>query len=207
MKDLLVFTADADALAFIRSVLQRPNALGIRQIVFDIDRHPLRDSGMVQNGAELLRMKKGKYKKAVLVLDHHGCGKEHKLTPTELESQLQLKLDSFSWSGHSAVTVLAPELELWVWFCEPAVAKHLGVDVEQLRRWVDERAAALNHPAEHLRVHQPKELFEHIVRERCRTTISPRDFAAIGSFASVKSLAKCPSFFALATTFRQWFPA
>jgi hypothetical protein len=206
MKDLLVFTADADALAFISSILMRPEALGVRSLKFDIERHSQRDSGMVQSGAELLRMKKGGYKKAVMVLDHHGCGREHKLTPPQLASELQFKLDSFSWSGHSAVTVLAPELELWVWFCEPAIAKHLGIGVRQLRLWVDERARTLNRQPEELRRDEPKELFEHIVRGRCRTTISPRDFAEIGSFASVASLDKCPSFSALATTLRQWFP-
>jgi len=50
MKDLLVYVADADALAFVRAVLNRPQALEIRPIVFDIERHPQRDAGMVQSG-------------------------------------------------------------------------------------------------------------------------------------------------------------
>lgn len=51
MKDLLVYVADADALAFLRAILQRHQALGIRPITFDIERHPQRDAGMVHSGA------------------------------------------------------------------------------------------------------------------------------------------------------------
>jgi hypothetical protein len=58
MKDLLVFVADADALAFLRAILSKPLALGIRPVNYGIERHPLRDAGMVQNGAELVRMKR-----------------------------------------------------------------------------------------------------------------------------------------------------
>jgi hypothetical protein len=81
MKDLLVYVADADALAFMKAVLERPPALGIRPIGFGIERHPMRDSGMVQSGAELTRMKKGKYHKALLMWDHHGSGRDHRQAP------------------------------------------------------------------------------------------------------------------------------
>lgn len=37
MKDLFVFTADADAEGLIKKVLQRPTALGIRPITFDVE--------------------------------------------------------------------------------------------------------------------------------------------------------------------------
>ena len=84
MKDLLVYTADADALGLMRSVLGRPQALGIRAIDFDIERHPLRDAGMVQSGAELARMKKDRYQNALLLWDFSGCGREHRTTPEGL---------------------------------------------------------------------------------------------------------------------------
>lgn len=58
MKDLLIYVADADAEAFLRSVLVKHQALGIRAVTFDIMRHPQRDAGMVQTGAELARMQK-----------------------------------------------------------------------------------------------------------------------------------------------------
>lgn len=206
MKDLLVYAADADAMAFMRAMLGKPQALGIRAISFDIERHPLRDSGMVQSGAELVRMKKGSYHKALLMWDHHGSGRDHKQTPEVVQADIQGKLDSYTWKGNSAITILVPELEQWLWFCESAVAAHYGIVATQLAQWVDERAAKLGKTPDALKKDQPKELFEHVVRERIRRTISPRDFEEIGNRAGVNGLLECPSFSAIVGTLRAWFP-
>lgn len=180
MKELLVYVADADALAFMRSILRRHQALGIRAVTFDIERHPQRDSGMVQSGAELVRMKKGRYGKALLMWDHHGSGRDHKQTPAFVCQDIQTKLNNYTWSGNSAVTTLAPELEQWLWFCEGAVASHCGISQAQLDQWVQDRADQLGKTGSWLKQQQPKELFEHIKRDRLRQTISPRDFDVIG---------------------------
>lgn len=206
MKDLLVYVADADAQAFMRAVLNRPQALGIRSVSFDIERHPLRDGGMVQSGAELARMQKGKYRKALLMWDHHGSGRDHRQTSTQVEQEIQNKLDSFTWSGNSAVTVLVPELEQWLWFCENALAAHCGVTINQLTQWQDERATKLGRPSATLKIEQPKELFEHVMRERLKRTISPRDFEEIGKRAGVNGLLGCASFLAIVEALREWFP-
>lgn len=81
MKDLLLYVVDADAQAFLKALLCKPKALEIRPITFDIERHPQRDSGMVQSGAELTRMKKGEYHKALLTWNHHGSGRDHRDSP------------------------------------------------------------------------------------------------------------------------------
>ena len=80
MKDLFVFTADADALAVIRGVLARPLAIGIRPVTYEVDRHTGRDPGMVKNGPELARMRvpKTAFEKLVLIWDHEGSGWEEK---------------------------------------------------------------------------------------------------------------------------------
>ena len=206
MKDLLVYAADADAMAFMRAMLGKPQALGIRTISFDIERHPLRDAGMVQSGAELARMKKGSYHKALLMWDHHGSGRDHKQTPEAVQVDIQGKLDSYTWKDNSAVTILVPELEQWLWFCESAVAAHYAITATQLTQWVDERAAKLGKTPAVLKNEQPKELFEHVVRERIKQTISPRDFEEIGNRAGVNGLLECPSFSAIVGTLRAWFP-
>jgi hypothetical protein len=54
MKDLLVYTADADALALMRAILSRPEALQIPAITFDVDRHPGRDAGVFCTGSSLV---------------------------------------------------------------------------------------------------------------------------------------------------------
>jgi len=205
VKDLLVYVADADALAFMRSILRRPQALGIRAITFDIERHPLRDSGMVQSGAELVRMKKGMYGKALLVWDHHGSGRDHKHAPADVCQEIQTKLDTFTWSGNSAVMILVPELEQWLWFCESAVVSHCGITQAQLDQWVQDRAGKLGKAVVSLKQQQPKELFEYIMRERLMQTISPRDFDEIGQRASVNALLGCETFSVIARTLRAWF--
>lgn len=132
MKDLLVYVADADALAFLRALLNRPQALEIRPLTFDIERHPQRDAGVVQSGAELIRMNKGRYQKALLICDHHGCGREHKQTAREIEREVQDKLNSFTWEDNSAVSVLVPELEAWLWSSRQTLASHCGVTADEL---------------------------------------------------------------------------
>lgn len=206
MKDLLVYVADADALAFMTAILDRPQAVGVRPFIFDIERHPLRDAGMVQSGAELVRMKKGNYHKALLMWDHHGSGRDNKCTPEEVQADIQAKLDTFAWEGNSATIVLVPELEQWLWFCENALAAHCSITVQQLGQWVEAYAAKLGMTAGALKESQPKELFEHVMRERLRKTISPRDFDEIGKRASVNGLRRCPSFLAIVETLKAWFP-
>ena len=207
MKDLLVYVADADALAFMKAILERPPALGIRPISFDIERHPMRDAGMVQSGAELARMKKGRYHKALLMWDHHGSGRDHRQTPDVVSHEIQSKLDSFTWRENSAATVLVPELEQWLWFCENAMIAHLRITVTQLAEWQNEHARKQGLTAEVAKSDQPKECFEYIMRRKLKRTISPRDFEEIAKRASITSLAGCRSFSVIAQTLRSWFPA
>jgi hypothetical protein len=206
MKDLLVYTADADAQAFMRSLLGRCRAIGIRELSFHIERHPQRDAGMVQSGAELVRMNKGRYRRVLLMWDHHGSGREHRHTPTEIETEICDKLDRFTWSGNHAVVVLIPELEQWLWYCESAVAAHCAISTEQLGQWVEERAARLGVETNTLKQTLPKELFEYIMRERLRRTISPRDFEEIGKRASIRTLMQCSSFQGIIAKLAAWFP-
>lgn len=206
IKDLLVYTADADALAFMRAVLGRPKALGIRPIEFDIERHPQRDAGMVQSGAELARMKKGGYHRALMMWDFAGCGREHRISAQALEAEVRGRLDNYSWSGRSAVTVLVPEVEVWLWHCAPTLAAYLGVSVDEIDGGLQVFAGKQGQDLETLKREQPKELFEHLMREKLRRTISPRDFEEIGRKASIKRLRNCPSFDRIAGIVQGWFP-
>lgn len=206
MKDLLVYVADADAMAFMRSTLNKHQALGIRPISFDIERHPQRDAGMVQSGAELTRMKKGLYHKALLMWDHHGSGRDHKQNPLEVEEDIQGKLDAYTWCGNSAVTVLVPELEQWLWHCESAVAAHCGVTADELEQWLADLSQKLRRSVEALKQEQPKELFEYVMRDKLKRTISPRDFEEIGKGAGITALLGCDSFRTIVETLRLWFP-
>jgi len=206
MKDLLLYVADADAQAFMNSLLNKPLALSIRQITFDIERHPQRDSGMVQSGAELARMKKSQYQKVLLTWDHHGSGRDHKQSPEQVEEEIQNKLDSYTWRGNSSVTIFMPELEQWLWYSENALISYCNITIEQLRKWLDERSNKLGKTVDALKTEQPKELFEYVMRERLKRTISPRDFAEIGRRAGVSQLMACESFRSIVNVLRNWFP-
>jgi hypothetical protein len=207
MEDLLVFAADADIGAFVGSVLQRPEAVGISHVTVDIIRHPLRDSGMVQSGPELARMKKGFYRKVVLMWDHHGSGRERRDSPQQVASELCSRLDDASWTGNRAAVVLVPELEQWLWHAEAALAAHWGIASPDLEDWVSNYAKTSGKPVEQVKRDQPKELFEHIAGRRLRRTVSPRDFAEIGRRASIPALMACDTFETLVQTLRAWFPA
>ena len=206
MKDLLVFVADADIEAFMRAVLARPEALGIGTASFEIRRHQRHDSGMVSDGPELTRVGKGDFGKVLLILDHHGSGREHRQTAAQLAADIANRMDGVTWAGNHAVAVLEPELEQWVWHCEAAMVTHFKVSQDQLRAWIAAFAHRAKQTAAAAKRQQPKELFEDIVKGQLKRTISPRDFEHIGRRASVPGLLACPSFAVIAETLRAWFP-
>jgi hypothetical protein len=207
MKDLLLLAADADAGAFFSSLISRNDALGIRQITLDTDRHPGRDSGAVQSGPELLRMRKGAYQRVLLILDHHGSGREQRMDPGHLERSLQQRLDHCTWTNSSLVVVLAPELERWLWCTGAALARHFGVTQDELTGYADRWCSMHDLSLDQAKTEQPKELFEGVVRGHIRRTLSPRDFAQIGAIASVRALYAEPGFIRLRAALRTWFPA
>ncbi len=206
MKDLFVLTADADAQAVMKSVLARHQALGIRPVSFDTDRNPLKDSGMVINGPELARLRKGKYKKILLLWDYHGSGWELKYTPEECEDQIRKCLSRVTWKNHSGAVVLVLELEEWLW-CNPAsLCSYYGINSSQLREWMREFAAGRSKTVLEIQKNQPKEMFEYICLEKIKRTISPRNFEKISASASLKKWEESESFRLIAQLLRERFP-
>jgi len=176
MKDLLVFVADADIMAFMTSMLRRPEALGIRALTFDVIRHPQRDPGMVSTGPELARIEKASYEKALLIWDHHGSGRESTRSSLTAAEEVSRRMDSVTWAGRHMTVALMPELEQWLWHCEAALASHLGITQQDLQDRVGEYARGERISADHAKQDRPKELFEAIMLRQLRRTISPRDF-------------------------------
>ena len=195
--------------AFLRGLLnaagQRKD-LGVREIRFDIVRHPRRDAGMLQSGAELARMRKKEYRKAVLMWDHHGSGREHKGPVSAVEGEMQGKMDRFSWENRSVVIAVHPELERWLWCCEAAIAEYFGISGEQLQQWSNQYARERDMSADVVKTERPKELFDCIRRKHLRWRVSPRDFEKIGGLVRVKDLQGCDSFRRFSEALRGWFP-
>ena len=207
MKDLFVFTADTDALAVVRTVLGRPEALRIRPITFDVDRHTGRDPGMVKDGPELVRMsvQKTAFQKVILIWDHQGSGWEAQ-SPEEARVKIQLRLDGVTWKHRSEAVVVMPELEEWVWHHPASIAQHLGMDLPSLELCVGSYAQARNTESATCKNFYPKELFEYALHKKYRRKPLPQDFKSISALASLVDWQRSDSFRLLVKVLRAWFP-
>jgi hypothetical protein len=201
MKDLVVVVADRDTEQAISALLRRNQALQIRAVDFDIFVHPERDPGVLQRGVALLNEINAlqKYRYALLLFDREGCGKEA-LTPSELEQQVQQQLDMSGWQGRSAVVVIDPELESWVFATSPHVVDvFAGGDAEVFQRVVESfPKTPLGKPQ------KPKEAVEKLLRQKAIV----RSSALYKELASRVSLKGCtdPAFQRLCAILRSWFP-
>lgn len=205
MKDLFVLTADLDAKVVMQSVLQRYESLSIRPISFDVDRHTMRDAGVVKDGPELVRRCKGIYKKVLLLWDYHGSG-WHKFSPEECVLKIQTRLDSVTWKDNSGAVVLVPELEEWVWQNESSICKRFGISEDNLKNWVFDFAVKQKTSVENVKKFKPKELLEFICLDKVGRTISPKDFEVIARTASLTDWMTSESFASLVSLLRDWFP-
>jgi hypothetical protein len=206
MKDLFLLTADADALAFMKSILTRHDALGIHPITIEPVRHPLRDAGVIKDGPETARLYKRKCRKALLLWDYHGSGHENRLSSDESAARMQKRLDGSTWIDSSGAVNIVPELEEWLWNDTSAIKRYFGVTQRQLAGWVSEYAVKKRSTVANITRSAPKELFEFICLEKLKRSISPRDFEEMGKIVSIRSLQKNSSFAKIVTLLQDWFP-
>jgi hypothetical protein len=179
MKDLFVLVADADMLAVFRALLARPDALGIRTVSFEVDRHTDRDPGVFGGGPEYLRLKpKNDFRYFVIAFDHDGCGCNK--PAAECAATVQERLDSFTFKDRSMAVVIAPELEEWLWYDPPAITKSVEVDTTL----------------------GPKERLRKVFKRKPL----PRDFEQIAIRADLQAWNSSPSFRILKETLQNWFP-
>ena len=71
--DLFVLVADLDMANTLEGLLSRSRDVGIRDVMFDVRRHPGRDNGCRTVSVEYLRPYLGRYDHALIVFDRHGC--------------------------------------------------------------------------------------------------------------------------------------
>jgi hypothetical protein len=201
MKDLVVVVADHNTEQAISALLQRNKALQIRAIDFDIFVHPERDPGVLQRGVALLNQIDAlqKYHYALLMFDREGCGKET-LASSNLEQLVQGDLDANGWQGRSAVVVIDPELEAWVFSNSPHVVEVFADGDEELFRRILNSfpQTPLGKPQ------RPKEAVEKLLRQKAIV----RSSALYGELASKVSLKGCadPAFQKFCAFLQGWFP-
>ena len=201
-KDLIILVPDQDIYSGIQELLTRPQALQVRQIAFDMFKHPYRDPGCFNEAHEFLRPYIGKYEFALVVFDKDGSGQEI-LGATGIETALTQKLAQNGWPNRAGVVVIDPELEIWVWSDSNQVDAALGWTgkTPALRDWLVSKGFSTTANAKPAR---PKEAYESALRE-ARTPKSPAIFKRL---AGNVSFARCvdASFTRLKTLLQNWFP-
>lgn len=85
MKDLVVVVSDRDMQQALKGVLDRPQALGVRQIDVDIYPHSQHDPACARHGVEFMADFSEQYRYGLLMFDHEGSGRKQ-TPPQELAS-------------------------------------------------------------------------------------------------------------------------
>ena len=103
MHDLVLLVPDKNTEFTIRGALGRHQALGIRQIDFQILVEQGGDGGVRRRGAQVLKVVRGRFSHAAMVMDYEGSGAD--VGPAELEAQLDGAL-SDSWDDRAKAIVI-----------------------------------------------------------------------------------------------------
>ena len=199
--DLFVLAADLDIENVIRSLLTRPQSLGIRPLNFEVERHPDRDSGCRTRAVQQLRPFRKTHRHALVVFDRHGCGSSG--DRMEIQSEVECRLESDGWGGRSKAIVIDPEIEAWVWSDSPHVPEILGwsTGYTQLRNWLVTRKLW---PKASPKPTEPKQAMKEAMK-KARSQQSSRVFSELAGKVSLHGC-KDPAFKELAETIQRWFP-
>ena len=194
-KDLIVLVADGHQEQTVATLLtRRQPSLGIRQIFIDIDSdirpHPNRDPGVFHGAGSFLADLAGLYQHALVLIDAEWGV----LSAEEIEEKIQDDLNRNGWKGRSAVIVIDPELEIWVWSTSPHVPSLFGTDWETIKN--------LGHQTGHWQEGETKP-------SRLRRTKTKYSAALYRQLAEKVSLRGCQdsSFRRFCEIVQGWFPA
>ncbi len=202
-KDLIILAADKNMEQTVRSLLGRTESLRIQALQFDIFIHPAKDPGCRDDAHTFLRAFSSRYKRALVMLDRDGCGKEA-LPRTELELEIEQRLACNGWNDRAAAIVIEPELEIWVWSDSPVVDTAVGWPVGdvRLRDALVDAGFLLDgatKPAD------PKGAMEYALGK----SKIPRSSSIYSQIARSVSVKRCedPSFIKFKTVLQSWFPS
>jgi hypothetical protein len=202
-RDLIVLVADLDAENVVRTLFERRvQALCIREVVFDLVRHNMRDSGCRREGSALLRNYLRTHRHAMILFDLHGSGRDQ-TAPEEVETEVEAVLRRDSWGERAACVVLAPELENWVWSPSPEVDAALGwhTSTPSLRDFL---VAQGYPPGPDGKPGDPKAAMQAALR-KVRKPHSARVFAELAAKVGLRGC-QDRSFQKFITTLQTWFP-
>ncbi|MBI1902165.1 MAG: hypothetical protein HYS13_13775 [Planctomycetia bacterium] len=199
-KDLIVVSADSQTDSALKGILTRVKSLAIREVQaeFFVNQG---DAACYKRGDVFLRQFANQYHRALLVFDREGCGREP-AAREEIEQEVQARLDRAGWDGRSAVIVIDPELEAWVWSESPQVVEILGWTGRQppLRTWLEQQGFWCKGKP---KPEHPKAAMDAALRAARRSRSSVH-FSELGKKVG---LARCkdPSFLRLKALLQSWF--
>lgn len=200
-KDLVLLVADKDAHFTLKGVLQRPPALGIRQITFEFRVHMNHDGGVRTTGPEMLAMERQRFSHAALIMDYEGSGM-NRCTATQLEAQLDERL-SATWHDRGKAIVIEPEVDVWMWGTDNAIRDLVGWPLDSsIREWLRNEGFqfhANNKPV------RPKEALD-AVRRKANQRRSSALYEQVASKISLRSCTDA-AFQRLRQQLVAWFPA
>lgn len=201
-RDLIVLVPGGNDLETVKGLLSRPEALGIREVAFEVVPHAKHDPGCFLQSPDFLRSYAGRYRHALVLFDREGSGREEK-SREALEEDLERRLSAAGWENRAAAVVMDPELEVWIWSDSPHVDEVLGWKYRRptLRSWLVE-AGFLTEGE--LKPERPKEAVEKALR----LARKPRSSARYRQLAERVSFHRCedPAFQKLKEVLQGWFP-
>lgn len=216
--ELIAIVADLDAENAIQALLARDRAIGIRPI-----RNPrvqrsigAHDAGCYKAAHHLARQFADRAEYLIVLFDRHGSGAKDK-SASDIEQEVQERLDTAGWRDRSAVVVFDPELEAWLWTGSPHTARTLGwPSLDELHHWLHDplRVARNSHivpagspvwPPEQKKPADPKEAYL-LSLKRMRLSRSAVHFEEIANKASFKGC-RDEAFGRFLEILRCWFSA
>ncbi len=201
MKDLACLVADKSIEATLRGLLQRPQAVGIRAVEYDIFVHPRRDPGCASSAHDFLLPFRGRYHHGLVVFDQAWDGAP-RVGATELENNVRTGLARLGLAQWADVVVIEPELEVWVWSDSPHVDEVLGWKGSEpsLREWLKQERLWAEGTAKPRDPKQAVERALHVAK-------LPRSSSRYAQLARTVSVERCadPSFGRLRRLLQGWF--
>jgi hypothetical protein len=148
----------------VEALLRRSQHLGFRAIGFQVEKHPNRDNGVVQEAHDFLRPQCNRFSYAIAMRDFDGCGREKKHPRENIEVSIEQRLQSNGWDDRAMAIVIQPELEAWVWIDWPALAEQAGwPDGEaSLRNWLMGQGLIKRHQS---KPDDPKESLRRVLKQ------------------------------------------
>ena len=197
-----MLVADQDMAETLKAVLDRPESLGIQPVQHEVARHVWRDPGCRANASRRLRPHLNQYRKAIVVFDKHGCGRED-ASRERVQMDVERDLENNGWVGDRAkAIVIEPELEAWIWTGSPHVARVLGWkgEYDDLKAWLVKRRLWIEDNAKPT---DSKAAMKAVLRE----TSTARSAALFGDLAKRTTWrgCQCPAFAELKSVLKRWF--